>query len=206
METKKLKISAIKVNEKNAKIHPQSQVDKVVASIEEFGYNTPIVVDETNTILVGHCRFEALKQIGQKEITVNVVTHLNDMQKRGYMLADNRLSEDAEWDAEKLQQELQAITEDGSINFDSIGFTDDEISQIEEELALQSESLDSEDLGGTYDPNLNPTASQKEVTQAQVEGTAEGLDKGFSDKNEEDAETAIEVDCPHCFKHFTIQP
>jgi len=200
METKILQIGKIIPNKNNAKIHPQSQVDKVIASIEEFGYNTLIVVDETSTVLVGHCRLEALKQMGEKKIKVAVIKHLSDTQKRAYMLADNRLSEDAEWDAEMLQKELLAIQEDASVNFESMGFTAEEIAQIEEELALNAEEYDDEDLGEVFDPNTSPTASNKEVTQADMDKSKTGLDGKYKDGEP----TEVEVVCPHCKKSFEV--
>lgn len=80
-------------------------IDKIVSSILEFGFQQPIVIDSNNVIIVGHSRFEASKKLGLSKVPV-LKAELNEQQTKAYRLADNRLNEDAEWDNELLNIEL----------------------------------------------------------------------------------------------------
>jgi ParB-like chromosome segregation protein Spo0J len=84
-------------------------VDAVAASIKEFGFRQPIVVDEDMVILVGHTRFKAARKLGLQEVPVHVATGLADAQKKAYRIADNRLNEIAEWDNDLLELELEDL-------------------------------------------------------------------------------------------------
>lgn len=120
-------INELKPYENNARLHPQEQIDKIVNSIQEFGFITPVIIDENNTILVGHGRTQAAKQAGLKKVPYRRITDLSEEQKRAYILADNKLSDIAEWDDELLKIELENI----SLDMTAFGFDDFEI-DIEE--------------------------------------------------------------------------
>lgn len=130
-----INIKELKPYKHNARLHPQDQIDKIVNSIREFGFITPVIIDENNTILVGHGRTEAAKQAGLTEVPYRRITGLTDDQKRAYILADNRLSEIAEWDEDLLKMELERIDldmtafgfEDFAIDIEDEGIEEDEI-------------------------------------------------------------------------------
>ena len=103
-------------------------VDKVAASIKEFGFQQPIVVDKTFTIIVGHTRFEAAKKLGLKEIPVQIAD-LTETQAKAYRIADNRLSEDASWDTKLLNLEFNDLLSK-EFDLDLLGFTNDEIDNL----------------------------------------------------------------------------
>jgi len=96
---------------KNAKKHPQKQVEQVANSIKEFGMNQPIVVDKQGVIIVGHGRYEALKSLGMeiKDEYIKVVD-LTEEQAKAYRLADNKLNE-SEWDMDLVIEELKSLSE-----------------------------------------------------------------------------------------------
>lgn len=121
-------INELKPYENNARLHPQEQIDKIVNSIKEFGFITPVIIDENNTILVGHGRTMAAKRAGLKQVPYRRITNLTDEQKRAYILADNKLSDIAEWDEELLRMELENIT----LDMTAFGFDDFEINLNEE--------------------------------------------------------------------------
>lgn len=123
-------INELKPYKNNARLHPQDQIDKIVNSINEFGFITPVIIDEDNTILVGHGRTQAAKQAGITQVPYRRITNLTDEQKRAYILADNKLSDIAEWDEELLQIELDKI----NLDMTAFGFEEFEI-DIEEEKA-----------------------------------------------------------------------
>lgn len=103
-----MKISLIKPYEKNAKKHDKKQVAQIAASIEQFGFNQPIVVDEDNVIIVGHGRYQAAKYLDLKDVPV-IKVHLTEEQAKAYRLADNRLNE-SEWDMKLVLQELKEMS------------------------------------------------------------------------------------------------
>lgn len=94
--------------EKNQKQHPKKQVEQVAASIKEFGFNQPIVIDKNNIIIVGHGRYEAAKLLDLEDVPV-IQVDLTDEQAKAYRLADNKLNE-SEWDMKLVVEELKGLT------------------------------------------------------------------------------------------------
>lgn len=103
-----LKLSEIMPYENNVRKNDKAVKD-VAESIKQCGYIAPIIVDENNVILAGHTRYKALKKLGYKEVTVRKVTGLTEEQKRKYRLLDNKTNELAEWDFEKLKDEIDGL-------------------------------------------------------------------------------------------------
>ena len=103
-----LKLSEIMPYENNARKNDKAVKD-VAESIKQCGYIAPIIVDENNVILAGHTRYKALKKLGYDEVTVRKVTGLTEEQKRKYRLLDNKTNELAEWDFEKLKDEIDGL-------------------------------------------------------------------------------------------------
>ena len=95
----------------NARTHSRRQIKKIAASIERFGFVNPVLIDENNLIIAGHGRVAAAKLLGWAEVPTLRVEHLNQTEKRAYILADNRLAEEAGWDQEMLAIELQGLIE-----------------------------------------------------------------------------------------------
>src|SRR5262245_60778504 len=87
------------------KISPRA-IDKVAASIKEFGFRQPIVVDGEGVIIVGHCRFLAAQKLGLSEVPVHAATNLTPAQVKAYRLADNRTNQETDWDYDLLGPEL----------------------------------------------------------------------------------------------------
>ena len=119
MKIELLSIDEIKPNKDNAKLHPQWQVDQIKESIEEFGNNDPIAIDENNVIIEGHGRLLALKQLGYTDAQVIKLTHLTDEQKRAYILAHNKLTMNTDFDLTILEAELEKIE---SFDMENFGF------------------------------------------------------------------------------------
>lgn len=125
----------------NARTHSDEQVKKLQASLREFGFINPVLIDKDNTIIAGHGRVMAAKKEGFTEVPCLRVEHLTEAQKKAYILADNRLAEDAGWDQEMLKIELESLNE---LNFDIelTGFTMDDIQIDEEETEVQEDEFD----------------------------------------------------------------
>lgn len=114
---------------RNARTHSEAQVAQIAASIREFGFLSPILVAEDNTILAGHSRLAAALKLGLKKVPCVKENHLTETQKRAYIIADNKLSLNAGWDNELLAVELSEL-EGADFNLDLLGFDEAELSSI----------------------------------------------------------------------------
>ena len=118
---------------RNSRTHSEEQVTQIAASIKEFGFLNPVIVDGENGIIAGHGRVMAAKKLGMTELPAVEASHLTDAQRRAYIIADNKLALNAGWDDEMLRVEFAELTEAG-FDLDLTGFSLDEIGalQIEE--------------------------------------------------------------------------
>ena len=132
MQIELIDINLIKEYENNVKIHTDEQIEQIIVSIQKYGNNDPVAIDENNTIIEGHGRFLALKRLGYSTIPVIKLGHLTDEQKREYILIHNKLTMNTGFDMEKLEKELDEIETDLSI----YGFEQFEefFEEMEEEL------------------------------------------------------------------------
>lgn len=114
---------------RNARTHSEAQVALIAGSIREYGWTTPILVDGANGIIAGHGRVMAARKLGLGSVPVIELGHLSEAQKRAYVLADNRLAEQAGWDREMLALEVADLTDLG-IDLGTLGFEAAEIDQL----------------------------------------------------------------------------
>ena len=119
MKIETISIEKIKPYENNAKLHPPEQIEQIKKSIIEFGNNDPIAIDENNVIIEGHGRYFALKELQFKEVEVIRLLHLNEEQKKAYILAHNKLTMNTGFDFNMLSLELDSIID---INMQDFGF------------------------------------------------------------------------------------
>jgi len=136
---------------RNARTHSDAQVSQIAASINEWGWTTPVLVDETGGIIAGHGRVMAARKLGLAEIPVMVATGWSEAQKRAYVLADNQLALNADWDIDLLTVELNDL-KDESFDLDLIGFDDKFLADI---FAEKTEGL--------TDPDDAPAAPETPV-------------------------------------------
>lgn len=129
MEITKIKIADIIPYENNAKEHPREQIEQIKKSIQDFGNNDPIAVDENNVIIEGHGRLIALKELGYEEADCIVLDGLTEEQKNAYRLVHNKLTMNSDFDLQALDEELKKIK---SINMEDFDF---DFSEIEAQLA-----------------------------------------------------------------------
>jgi DNA modification methylase len=114
---------------RNARTHSDEQVGQIAASIREWGWTTPVLVDEDGGIIAGHGRTMAAKRLGMLEVPVMVARGWSDAKKRAYVLADNKLALNAGWDDSMLALELKELGETG-FDLDLTGFSLDEINAL----------------------------------------------------------------------------
>ena len=134
MKIEMINIDNIKPYESNPRNNAIS-IDKVADSIREFGFRQPIVVDEDMTILAGHTRLLASKQLELKEVPVHIADGLTNSQKKAYRIMDNKSSEDSEWDMDLLHLEMKDLMDD-DYNLNFTGFTPEQL----EALSVLTES------------------------------------------------------------------
>jgi ParB-like chromosome segregation protein Spo0J len=155
--TERLEIVAIdklKPYENNARTHSPEQIDKLRASLREFGFVNPILIDSDYGIIAGHGRLMAAQAEGMTEVPCVFVEHLTDAQKRAYILADNRLAELAGWNIELLQMELLDL----EVNFDMSDFG----------FEIEPPSENKERIEANYDENISVLVKCEDEAQAQT--------------------------------------
>ena len=113
----------------NARTHSDKQIDKIAASIKEFGFLNPLIISEDNVILCGHGRYYAAKKLGLTKLPCIRESHLTEAQRKAYILADNRLAEDAGWDEDLLKIELEALECD-DFDLGLTGFDEKELADL----------------------------------------------------------------------------
>jgi ParB-like chromosome segregation protein Spo0J len=117
----------------NSRTHTDEQIDQVVKSIAEFGFTNPILIDEHGGIIAGHCRVLASMRSGLESVPTITLAGLTEQQKKAYVIADNKLALNAEWNNELLRLEIEQIA---SLDYDIdlLGFSSDELSKLFIEL------------------------------------------------------------------------
>lgn len=108
-EVQEVAIAVLKPYERNAKQHGADQIDKLIKSIEEFGFLTPCLIDRDHNIIAGHGRVMAARKMGMQTVPCVYIEGLSEAQRKAYILADNRLGELGEWDMDLVMEELTAL-------------------------------------------------------------------------------------------------
>lgn len=175
----------------NARTHSDEQIKKIQASIREFGFINPVLIDKDCGIIAGHGRVEAAKREGMTKVPCVWVEHLTETQKKAYMLADNRLALDAGWDMDVLKVELEGL-QDINFDIDLTGFNSKELSDIfgEEELEVVEDDFNGElpevpktKLGDIYQLGRHRLLCGDSFSSADVDKLMDGVkaDFGFCD-------------------------
>lgn len=138
MQLEILDINRLKEYELNAKEHPREQIEQIKKSIQDYGNNDPIAVDENNIIIEGHGRYIALKELGYKEVEIIRLGHLTDEQKKAYRLIHNKLTMNSDFDFELLEKELQELTA-FDIDMSEFGFDESLFEEFDTEENLAEE-------------------------------------------------------------------
>ena len=141
---------------RNARTHSDAQVAQIAASIVEFGWTNPVLVDVDNGVVAGHGRLLAARKLGLANVPVIELAHLSPTQKRAYILADNRIAENAGWDDELLRIELAELQE-SDFDLALTGFDADELLDI-----LAGEETTTE---GQNDEDAAPEVPETPVSQ-----------------------------------------
>lgn len=161
---------------RNSRTHNESQIAQIAASIKEFGWTNPILLDGENGIIAGHGRVLAAQKLGETKVPTIELAHLTDTQKRAYIIADNKLALNSGWDNEMLLLEIETLQEAG-YGIDVLGFDDKELK------ALIGNLDDADDV-------KEPSDESRNLLMIECEGERE-LEKLFAEMQERGFECKI---------------
>jgi len=153
-----IELAALSAYERNARTHPEDQIDQIVASIKEFGFTNPVLIDNENGIIAGHGRVMAAKVLALKEVPCLRLGHLNETQKKAYILADNKIAMNSGWDFELLRLELQDL-DTGDFDLTLTGFNEKELED------LMTWAPKPELAEGLTDPDAVPELQEETISQ-----------------------------------------
>jgi DNA modification methylase len=142
MEIKTVKISKLRPHPKNPRVHPDSAIEKLERSIKEFGWTNPVLVSADGYILAGHARLKAAEKAGIQEVPV-VYLPLEGAKAEAYLIADNRLQDETDWDLPKLKDLLQEL-DTGEFDIELTGFDMDEIEDLMTQFHVPEEIIEDE--------------------------------------------------------------
>lgn len=130
----------------NSRTHSEQQVQQVAASIKEFGFTNPILIDDESGIIAGHGRLRAAQLLGLDDVPTITLKGLTEAQRKAYVIADNQLALNAGWDIDSLKLEIENLSE---LDFDIslLGFDDDLLQSI---------------LDANFEPNFDPATEEEQ--------------------------------------------
>lgn len=179
---------------RNSRTHSDAQVAQLAASIREWGWTTPVLVDDAGGIIAGHGRVLAARQLGMATVPVVVAEGWSDAKKRAYVIADNKLAMNAEWDSELLTLELGELGELG-FDLELTGFDGEEIKALE---SPQVDAIDMPELAsGDRQPfqQMTFTLHDEQAEQVRVAIEAAKAMGAFDSPNENSNGNAIARVC-----------
>ena len=147
---------------RNARTHSDEQIAQIAASIAEFGFNNPVLVDTACGIIAGHGRLMAARKLGLDQVPVIVLDHLSETRKRAYILADNRISDNAGWDDEILRGELGEL-KDEDVDLALLGFSEDEVAGLLADVAPEVAASEGETPEEIPETPLEPVTRSSDV-------------------------------------------
>jgi ParB-like chromosome segregation protein Spo0J len=181
-------IGRLKPYTQNARTHSDEQVDRIAASIIEFGWTIPVLAAPDGTIIAGHGRVAAAQKLGLAEVPVLIAEDWTESQRRAYTIADNLLPLGAGWDVQGLQSELLDLMEE-NFDLDVLGF---EPGELDKALGTGDD---------IYSPNLTPRTDAHTVSQQTLERARAGLDGQFQAAAKQNL---TRIACPHCNEWISI--
>jgi len=129
MKIEMMQIDKLTPYARNTRTHSDVQIAQVVASIKEFGFTNPVLIDAAGGIIAGHARVLAARKMELTSVPCIRLGHLTEAQKRAYIIADNKLALNAGWDEELLKLEIDGLKDSG-FNLDLLGFDDKELQKL----------------------------------------------------------------------------
>jgi len=169
--------------DRNPRIHPDDQIRQIADSIERWGWTIPILIDEGDNVIAGHGRLYAAQLLGLEKVPCMVAKGWTEDQKRSYVIADNKLAENSEWNTALYYSELKALEDNG---VDLADMLDEDLSMLD------------------FNPTVNPTQDNSEVTSEDFDKAQDQMDGRIESMSNSKSSGGIEVTCPYCTESFTV--
>ena len=166
--------------DRNPKIHPDTQIKQLANSIREWGWTMPILIDENDQVLAGHGRLFAAKELELKEVPCMKAVGWTEQQKKAYVIADNKLAENGQWDTSEYFSQLKEMSNEGY------------------DLGLMGVDIDLSAFN--YNPVLEPKFDASDIDEGKMLKASDRMEKDMSDRSK--GREGIEVICPHCAEIF----
>jgi ParB-like chromosome segregation protein Spo0J len=178
-----VKRASLKADARNSRIHSDEQIEGVVQSIKQFGWTNPILIDEDRSIIAGHARCMAAERMGLEVVPVITLAGLSLSQKRAYLIADNKLALNSDWDYAVLGNELSALLQEG-VDLRLLGFTAGEADEIMLGWESDIETVVKGELEGPPDKLSIVLEDSRDMTKAKqaIRKALEEKKVGFSFK------------------------
>ena len=144
MQIEQIEIEKLLPYARNSRTHSDEQTAQIAASIKEFGFTNPVLIDNENQIIAGHGRLLAARKLQLKEVPCIRLGYLTETQKKAYVIADNKLALNSGWDEEMLALEIAEL-KDEDFDIDLLGFSDDELADLADQITEEVEGLTDED-------------------------------------------------------------
>jgi len=168
--------------DRNPKIHPDTQIDQLANSIREWGWTMPILIDENDQIIAGHGRLFAAKKLGISEVPCTRAEGWTEQQKKAYVIADNKLAENGEWDTNEYFNQLKEMSNDGY------------------DLGLMGVDIDMSAFN--FNPVYEPSFDASEIDEGKMIKADQSMQNDQSSRLQPQQTT--DVICPHCGEEFTF--
>lgn len=181
----------------NSRTHSDEQVAQIAASIREFGFTNPVLIDQADVIIAGHGRVLAARKLGLAEVPCIRLAHLTEAQRKAYVIADNKLALNAGWDKELLRVELVSLRDDHVFDLELTGFDESELTKTLEEFDADEQQMP--DLNsGDKEPFQQKTFTLHDEQAEEVEAAiakAKSMGHGESGVNENSNGNALAFVC-----------
>jgi ParB-like chromosome segregation protein Spo0J len=151
----------------NARVHSDAQIAQIAASIREFGWTNPLLIDAENNLIAGHGRLMAARKLNLQTVPVIVMSHLTTSQRKALVIADNKIGLNSGWDDELLAAELQGLS-DGDFELGLIGFDADELSKLLGLDNLIDEPNNEEDIVSVFEVAVSCSNESEQETIFQM--------------------------------------
>lgn len=135
----------------NSRTHSDAQITQLASSIKEFGFTTPVLIDEGDSLIAGHGRVLAAQKVGQEEVPAIIVSGLTEAQKKALVIADNQLALNAGWDIDKLKLEVETL-EELDFDLDLLGFDDEFLASLQDSINFDPATEDEQGQLDELDP------------------------------------------------------
>ena len=167
--------------DRNPRMHPETQIEQLANSIQQWGWTVPLLIDESNNVIAGHGRLEAAKRLDMREVPCIIASGWSEEQRRAYVIADNKLSENSQWDDGAFFSELKELS-DMDFDLSLVGIED-------------FEPID-------FIPDTQPSISYSDITSADIDVARDRADESIRDAQTRQSNDGIEVMCPACAHTF----